>query len=149
MSAPDDSRPAELWALERAACLALLGSHDVGRVIVPGADPMVTVVNYAIDHDGERATIVFRTDPGPLVDAVHERRIVFEVDVADPGSRSGWSVAVQGVARRSSAEEAAARPRPWAPGEKACWVLVAVDEVKGRMLRGEVPASWRRPEGYL
>lgn len=149
----DDAREAELWTLERATCLALLGSHDVGRIIVPGADPIVTVVNYAVEHDGERATIVFRTDPGPLVDRAHGQRVVFEVDATDSASRSGWTVAVRGEARRRSAEEVAAElsvaPQPWAPGDKSCFVVVAVDDVKGRMLRGEVPGSWRRSEGYL
>ncbi|MBA3288895.1 MAG: hypothetical protein H0U21_12905 [Acidimicrobiia bacterium] len=37
----DGGRPAELFQLDRSTCIALLGVHHVGRLIIPGDDPYV------------------------------------------------------------------------------------------------------------
>ncbi len=46
-----------------------------------------------------------------------------------------------------------AEPQPevdtWAPGPKSRWLRITVDEITGRLLRGEVPASWVNSDAYL
>ena len=41
-----DAWSAELFQLDASTCLALLGVHHVGRLIVPGDDPYVIPLNY-------------------------------------------------------------------------------------------------------
>jgi len=59
--------------------------------------PSILLVNYAL-LDGD---VVFRTDPGskPLA-ALMNVLFAFEVDEADPRTRSGWSVVVVGYSEQ-------------------------------------------------
>ena len=91
----DSGRPAELFQLDESTCVALLGVHHVGRLIIPGSDPYVIPVNYTA-LAGE---VVFRTERRPVIDAVIDRPVVFEVDMFDDRTRSGWSVVVRGRTR--------------------------------------------------
>ena len=93
---------AELFQLDRATCMALLGTQDVGRlVVVEDGEPRVIPVNYAVVE----GSIVIRCD--------HDRRtsiagpVVFEVDLLDERTRSGWSVIVRGP------------PRTWTPRDRS------------------------------
>ena len=84
----DAGQPSELFQLTESTCIALLGVQHVGRLIVPGDDPYVIPVNYsAVD-----GAIVFRTERRPVIDAIDGRPVVFEVDMFDDRSKSGWSV---------------------------------------------------------
>jgi uncharacterized protein len=133
------SHPAELSELDRPTCLALLKTQHVGRLIVDAAAPTIRVVNYtAFEH-----TIIFRSDPGPHIDNVIDHPVVFEADMVDERTRSGWSVIVRGTARDVSDHlarlgQAGANVEPWAPGPKNRWIGIAIDDVTGRLLRGEV-----------
>ena len=45
-------------------------------------------------------------------------------------------------------------PRPaeldtWAPGPKSSWIAIPIEEVTGRLLRGEVSSNWQHPQAYL
>ena len=92
---PEASRPAELFELDRPTCLALLTTQHVGRLIIDAATPVIRVVNYtAFEH-----TIMFRSDPGPQIDAIVDAPVVFEADMFDERTQSGWSVVVRGIAR--------------------------------------------------
>jgi nitroimidazol reductase NimA-like FMN-containing flavoprotein (pyridoxamine 5'-phosphate oxidase superfamily) len=138
-----------LFELDRAACLALLGTQHVGRLVVGGAEaPHVVVVNYVV----HRENVVFRSDPGQRAAAAVESGVAFEVDMYDERTRSGWSVVVRGTARdvtSSVADDEAVQIEPWAPGPKSCWIAVPMDEVTGRLLRGEAPPTWRNPKAYM
>ena len=98
--------------------MALLGVQHVGRLIIPGDDPYVIPVNYtAVD-----GVVVFRTERRPVIDAIVDRPVVFEVDMFDDRSKSGWSVVVRGRAHDVTAGTDLDRdtvigtaPRPWAP----------------------------------
>ena len=144
------SRPAELFQLDRPTCLALLTTQHVGRLIIDTATPLIRVVNYtAFEH-----TIMFRSDPGPQIDTILDRPVVFEVDMFDERTHSGWSVVVRGIARDLSDHlaglgQSAANVETWAPGPKNCWIGVAIDDVTGRLLRGEVPSTWVNRQGYM
>jgi uncharacterized protein len=77
-------------------CLALLRAGTLGRVAVRiGEAPAILPVNYALLDDD----VVFRTDPGTKLTAALMRTLVaFEVDHAEPETRTGWSVLVTGYA---------------------------------------------------
>ncbi len=146
----ETGRPAELFQLDRATCLALLTTQHVGRLIIDAAEPVIRVVNYtAFEH-----TVMFRSDPSPQIDAIIGTPVVFEADMVDERTRSGWSVVVRGIARDVSEHlaglgQTAANVEPWAPGPKTCWIGIDVDDVTGRLLRGEVSATWVNPAGYV
>jgi hypothetical protein len=134
----EPSNPAELVELDRATCLELLATQHVGRLIVDGAEPVVRVVNYtAFEH-----AIMFRSDPGPHVDELLGRPVVFEADMVDEQTRSGWSVVVRGVAHDESAHlagfgQSGSSVDPWAPGPKSRWIGISIQDVTGRLVRGE------------
>jgi uncharacterized protein len=144
----EDPRPAELFQLDRAACLALLAAQHVGRLVVAETDSPVVVVNYVV-HGGD---VVFRSDPGPRIAALVDTVVVFEADMYDERTRSGWSVVVRGTARDVSSSGTTERPPEvdtWAPGPKRSWMAITIEEVTGRLLRGEVPSNWQHPQAYL
>jgi len=135
------SRPAELFQLDESTCVALLGVHHVGRLIIPGDDPYVIPVNYTV-VGGE---VVLRTERRPVIDAVIDHPIVFEVDMFDDRSKSGWSVVVRGHARdiavdtdRVGETGTGVAPESWAPGDRNCVIRISADRLTGRLLRGEV-----------
>ena len=143
----ETSGPAGLYELDRPTCLALLRTQHVGRLIVDGATPVVRVVNYTAFEQ----TIMFRSDPGPQIDTIIDQPVVFEADMVDERTRSGWSVVVRGIARDESEHLAGfglsgANVDPWAPGPKSRWIGIAIDAVTGRLLRGEVQPRWVAPE---
>lgn len=148
----NDGRPAELFQLDESTCIALLGVQHVGRLIIPGDDPYVIPVNYtAVD-----GVVVFRTERRPVIDAIHDRPVVFEVDMFDDRSKSGWSVVVRGTAHDITADTdldhdtaSGAAPRPWAPGDRDCVIRIGAERVTGRLLRGEVTRSPLSDKGYL
>jgi hypothetical protein len=146
----DEARPAELFQLDRATCLALLGVQHIGRLVIPGDDPYVIPVNYL--DAGE--AIVVRTQRRPVIGDSIGKRVVFEVDMYDERTKSGWSVVVRGVAEDITPVTdldavPGAEPLPWAPGERACVVRITADHVTGRLLRGAVTRPAQDQRGYL
>ena len=72
--------------------------------------------------------------------------------MVDDRTRSGWSVVVRGIARDVSEHlaglgQAAANVEPWAPGPKNVWIGIDIDDVTGRLLRGEVDLDVGQPGG--
>lgn len=142
----------ELFQLDEPTCLALLGVHHIGRLIIPGDDPYVVPVNYTIAGGG----VVFRTERRPVIDAIVDAAVVFEVDMFDDRSRSGWSVVLRGPVRDISPETDAERdavngsaPGSWAPGDRSCVLRIDADRLTGRLLRGQVAPSPLDEHGYL
>ncbi len=132
-------RRAEMFQLDRATCLALLSTQQVGRLVVSGADPAVIPVNYRL-HE---AAIVFRTEAGGGADRTTSEQVVFEVDMFDDRTRSGWSVVVHGRLQSHSGE-GTPDVATWAPGQRERWLTIPIDTVTGRLLRGAVDAP---PDG--
>lgn len=144
--------PAELFQLDESTCLALLSVQHVGRLIIPGDDPYVVPFNYTAVDGG----VVFRTQRRGVIDAIDDRPVVFEVDMFDDRSKSGWSVVVRGRAHDITSDTGldhdtitGSAPRPWAPGERDCVIRISADRLTGRLLRGEVPPSPLNERGYL
>lgn len=149
-----DVDPGSLDEIDTAECWRLLGSQPVGRVaIVVDGYASVFPVNFALDGE----SIVFRTGPGTILQAINRVHVTFEVDQFDPVHRSGWSVMVRGTAHELTAENnpnlvarsAAAGATPWAPGARSRIVRMVADQVTGRRIRpGELPPG-TDGRGYL
>ena len=114
--------PRQLIELSRRESLRLLGSAPFGRVVFTlGALPAVRPVNHLLVDDdiiirgqlgsglGSRLTPAGRS-PGEVV-------VAYEVDDIDPGTRTGWSVVVTGLASQvddpGEIERFERELRPW------------------------------------
>ncbi len=116
--------------------LDLLRTQEVGRLAyVVDGKPRITPLNYTV-HQG---AVTFRTSYGALLDAIHQRDVVFEADQVDDAQHTGWSVIVQGLAeeiwRGEELEIARRLPlRPWAPGERDHYVRIVSKRITGRVI---------------
>ena len=145
MTAGGAGRPAELFQLDRSTCLALLATHHVGRVVLGGPTPAVVPVNYRL-VDG---SISFRTTPGSRAGQPSPAPVLFEVDMFDARTHSGWSVIARGSLLVASGDAESVSVESWAPGRRDRWMVVPVDDVTGRVLRGAVDAPVHPTDGYL
>ena len=135
---PGQVRGGKLRILDPEDCLSLLESASVGRVGFMSADGIVMLpVNYAVTAK----TIVFRTAPDTLLAAQGNGLVSFEVDRIDEISREGWSVLVQGHARKVAGEDEVRRLEhctslePWASGARDVWVRIIPVHISGRRIR--------------
>jgi len=126
--------------LSREECVALLGTHEVGRlVVVESGRPLIFPVNYALDGDAP----VFRTGAGTKLWAASRSPVVFEVDDLDRERQTAWSVIVHGVGQEVTAFDRtdlqarvlALPVHPWADGDKPSIVRIAPRLITGRRVR--------------
>jgi nitroimidazol reductase NimA-like FMN-containing flavoprotein (pyridoxamine 5'-phosphate oxidase superfamily) len=141
-AAPAPGRDAELFALDEATCRALLQTQPVGRLVLPGSAPHVLPVNFAVADD----VLVLRAAPDGPAAAADGSDVMFEVDVVDGRTRSGWSVVARGVL--AAVDAPPTDVATWAPGAHDRWMTVTISSLTGRLLRGAVDAS-DDPGGYL
>jgi len=121
--------------LDRAACLALLATQQIGRVAAarPGEAPHIVPVNYAV----VREAIVFRTVPGTKLELLVTEPISFEVDAFDPENRTGWSVVAQGLAYEASDREIEyedVRLDSFVDRQNSRWARLQPDSITGRRI---------------
>jgi uncharacterized protein len=139
-----------LEILSRLECLSLLATRPVGRVAISRyALPVILPVAYRLLGED----VVFATGSGSQSLALaHENVIAFEVDEIDLATRSGWSVAVVGLARRvqeGDPDWQAATDldlRPWVGHHPVHLLRLATDRLSGRRLtavRGIIAAADR------
>ena len=132
--------------LDRDDCLRQLALGTVGRIaFCRDAFPVVLPVNYRLLDLGAEPVLLVRTAPGSTIADV-PLAVAFEVDGIDVVHRTGWSVLVQGAARRLrdvEAQHLAARadPDPWVGGDRSTWIVVTPLEISGRRLV-DVDAAW-------
>jgi nitroimidazol reductase NimA-like FMN-containing flavoprotein (pyridoxamine 5'-phosphate oxidase superfamily) len=121
-----------LEELTERECLELLDTEELGRIgLVVQGRPEIFPVNYALDRSG---CVVFRTALGMKLANAVNHHVVFEVDRADPGLKSGWSVIVRGVAHHTVAILPGSRPlAPWLL-DKPYLIRIAGQSVTGRRL---------------
>ncbi len=117
-------------------CLALLSSHDVGRIAF-GFEGRIEIfpVNYGI----EGVVFVIRTSPGTKLEGAPKSAVAFEVDGWDAESGIGWSVVARGFAGEVTtdsgrvAEHLRSVPvHPVAPGEHFHLLAIKPIEITGR-----------------
>lgn len=138
-------RPAELFALDAPTCRTLLRTQHLGRLVTTGPDARVVPVNYAVVDD----VVMLRTAAGS--DAIHHvgGAALFEVDMYDDRTHSGWSVVVRGRLLAAPAEVSPIAVETWAPGDRDTRLTVSIDTITGRLLRGEIEAPSGDAGGYL
>jgi uncharacterized protein len=136
-------RRARWQELTRAECFELLATEHFGRVaMVDDRGPVVFPVHFVLD----RHTVVFRTGSGTKLSAASlGRRVSFEVDRADPATRTGWSVLVRGeaveVTDRAELTRLRALPlQAWAPGARDHYVRILPSALTGRQIVAPGPA---------
>lgn len=129
------SLPPGTEVLDAAACWALLGEADVGRLAVDnGGRPDIFPINFVIDEQ----SIVFRTGPGTkLAASALMHYVAFEIDGYEPENRVAWSVVVKGranqIERMQDVYDADDLPLfPWVASDKPDFVRITADEVTGR-----------------
>jgi nitroimidazol reductase NimA-like FMN-containing flavoprotein (pyridoxamine 5'-phosphate oxidase superfamily) len=126
----------QVETIERDECLALLGSHSMGRLgMVVGAQPLIFPLYYMLDG----TTVVFRSDRGLKVHSAIGHRVAFEVDSPGDEREPGWSVLVVGTAELVESQASLRRLEQiatgaWNPGPKDHWVCIRSDAVTGRRI---------------
>ena len=135
------STASEGFQLDHAACIALLATQQVGRLVIADAGPpQIALVNYVLSGE----VIVLRSDggakPHPLGQAV-----VFEVDCVDDRTHSAWSVIVRGTATEADPSrwsDLSLEPR--APGPEGALVR-GCHRGRHRPPAAGTPGTGRRP----
>ncbi len=138
------ARPRALRTLSPAECFDLLETGGVGRVGFTSADGiMMLPVNFAVTGK----TIVFRTAPDTLLAVYANNQVSFQADRFDEALHDGWSVLVQGHARKITDEreikdlEEATHLEPWAAGARDVYVRITPNRISGRRLQ----PTWASP----
>ena len=137
---PTDTTPGSpdpgLEALPVEECWELLRSRSIGRFAANRADaaPLVVPVNYLVAAD---LTIVFRSAAGTKVDVATQGIVAIQIDEIDPLHHVGWSVMVEGLARRLHEDADDVVVDTWAPGHKPYVIRVTPTRVTGRRIRLE------------
>lgn len=127
--------------LDRATCLELLRSTRLGRVGL-SVDALPVIVPVGFEVVGERIVLGAHADPREVA-AIDGVVVAFEADAWDPERGEGWSVLVQGPARRL-VDRADLGPLP--DGGPPAWltedtevVVVMTDVIHGvRLVAGRV-----------
>lgn len=94
----DQLAPVPGEPLDRDACLTLLRSAQLGRVGL-SVDALPVIVPVGFSLVGERIIFGAQADPRAVA-AIDGVIVAFQADAWDPCTGSGWSVLVQGPARR-------------------------------------------------
>ena len=137
---------------ERPATLRGTGTVGRGRIVCRTAEgtTLVRVVNYTSFEQ----TIMFRSDPRPQIDASVDDPMVFEADTDRRTRRvrleRPWCAAPPVTNRRTPADsDGRTERRPMATRVEERGFPIAVDDVTGRLLRGQVCAKWDTAEAHL
>jgi nitroimidazol reductase NimA-like FMN-containing flavoprotein (pyridoxamine 5'-phosphate oxidase superfamily) len=142
------SGPPALADLSREECLRLLGTGQIGRLVVLtglGNTPVIRPVNYVFDEASQ--SVVFRCTEGTkLVTLLRASRAWFEVDDIDPARRTGWSVLIAGVTEPVTESHEIRRLErlgleSWIAGPESRWVRIRARVVSGRRVAASVPAT--------
>jgi uncharacterized protein len=109
----------------------------LGRVaFIADGKPMVLPVNYRADAD----SVVFCTPQGSKLSHLSGGTpAAFEIDAARAGTRSGWSVLVQGTAHEVTDPDELYELRhgplkSWATDASEHWIRISIEEISGRRI---------------
>ncbi|GAB6899621.1 pyridoxamine 5'-phosphate oxidase family protein [Kineosporia succinea] len=141
-SGDDDGLPElTVRVLDRAECLALLGTAQIGQLVFTyQAMPDVLPVNVALADD---VLLIPFADGSTIERAARNTVVAFHVDKIDEATHLGWSVTVVGRSFElregdSLAGRQVNRPRAWMPGRHDRMLAVALERVTGRYLEPTV-----------
>lgn len=128
-----------LEELDYEECIRHLGGASLGRIaLVANERILVVPVNYRMVSIDSRRWIVFRTEPGGILDRP-DAHAAFEIDDSDSVRRVGWSVLVQGTLHRVDPDAADVRhrfdPVPWPRSPRDRWMAIEPFSVTGRRIR--------------
>ena len=115
-------------------CWELLGGAPVGRLAWQGPEGLSVIPVNFVAAEGR---IVVRTAAySSLARECDDNPVAFQVDAIDPGTRSGWSVLVRGVAHLDYGGVGSGGPAPdvWPTGTRPLQLLVDPTSVTGRRL---------------
>lgn len=127
--------------LGREECLELLGTGDIGRVVVllgVSSQLVIRPVSYLFDEVSQ--SVVFRSTEGTKLSALaRSTRAWFEVDAIDAQSRTGWSVLVEGATERVTQPMEVRRLdrlplHSWVAGPRSQWIRIRARTVSGRRI---------------
>ena len=147
----DDAVP-YLRELDDEECIALLRSHNLGRIAFCRLNlPVVLPINFRLVELTNHRWIVIRTRPGNIIDRT-PMPVAFEIDGADPHRRVGWSVLVRGHLAPLDPDIAielgqSMDPDPWIAIDRDRWLVIDIALVTGRELC-EPALEWALPSGY-
>jgi nitroimidazol reductase NimA-like FMN-containing flavoprotein (pyridoxamine 5'-phosphate oxidase superfamily) len=124
--------------ISRQDSLELLKTKSkLGRVaFIADGKPMLLPVNYRADDE----SVVFCTaDGSKLAHLSGGAPAAFEVDAARPGTRSGWSVVVQGTAEEVTDPDELYELRhgplkSWATDASEHWIRITIEQISGRRI---------------
>ncbi|MEV6979367.1 pyridoxamine 5'-phosphate oxidase family protein [Kitasatospora sp. NPDC093806] len=131
-------RDDQLEDLGEAACLRLLSTVPVGRVVyTEHALPAVLPVAFDVTPDGRLLLAVRRG--GATTRGLDGTVVAFQADQLDPVTRTGWSVLVHGraeVVREPDQVRRALRSglRPWVGDPDPMFVSLLPELISGRRL---------------
>lgn len=139
---PGRAHPSDRPVLESMSvdeCRTLVTPGGIGRVVFSNDRGSVALpVNFRmLGHD-----VVFRSESdSPVLSAITDGEISFEVDHLDEALTEGWSVLFSGEGREivdaTEHEQAEALDiTPWAGGQRDTYVALVPDIVTGRRIRG-------------
>lgn len=126
-----------LEALDRPACLGLLASVEVGRLVFTlRALPEVFPVNFRLFEGG---VVIRVATTSAAIRGALDTVVAFQADHVDTHTRTGWSVTVVGPSSEildpARRERVFALPlEPWAGGPRDRVLSIALDHVTGRRL---------------
>jgi nitroimidazol reductase NimA-like FMN-containing flavoprotein (pyridoxamine 5'-phosphate oxidase superfamily) len=127
-----------LRVLSPAECFDLLEPGGIGRVGFTAVDGLMMLpVNFAVIAK----TIIFRTAPDTLLALHASGQVSFEADCLDEALREGWSVLVQGRARKVTGEREIEQLQnrthlePWAAGARDVYIRITPTRISGRRIQ--------------
>lgn len=132
-----EDREVSVRSLDRAECLALLGTARIGQLVFTyQAMPDVLPVNVAMTDD---VLLIPFADGSMIERAARNTVVAFHADKIDETTHLGWSVTVVGRSYELRPEEVREderedRPRSWVPGPHDRILAVALERVTGRTL---------------
>lgn len=128
-----------MGVIAESICVELLETTPIGRIaFTVDGHPMVVPVNFAWFED----SVVFRTLEGQKLEAAAQgQQVCFQIDQWSSADRSGWSVAVVGLAREVT--DFAEREQlenvglvPWSKAKwRQSWIRIEPETISGRVLR--------------
>ena len=135
---PGHGRPAgrrALMPLTDIECHQLIAPGGIGRVAFASSSGAVVLpVNFIVIE----SCIVFRTRPGGVIAAhADDSPVTFEADRIDEAVGEGWSVLVQGTARRVTCPDElaallhGATVSPWPGGDRGSYIRVIPARISG------------------